>query len=136
MPSWLSCRSAVLARFSWTARSYGTGRASSLLGIGRDELVGPVLGHERLDLQAELVQGPLLELLQPEPLLGAGDLVAVHDVHQAFEGRRQLAHLGADDLQLGLPRGLGLLGGLPAADGGGQGVLDALQGGPGPRRTA
>src|SRR5690606_23944651 len=75
--------------------------------------------------------GPLLVLLQAEPLLGAGDLVAVDGVDQPLERRGQLADLGADDLQLRLAGGSSLLGGLPPADGGRQRVLDALQGRPG-----
>ncbi len=62
----------------------GLGRLRALLDLAGegDELVGAVLGDQAVGVQAELVERPLLELLDPHPLLGAGHLVAVDGVDQ------------------------------------------------------
>ena len=62
-------------------------RLGRLLALGhlageRHELVGAVVGDQRVGVEAELLERPLLELLDPHPLLGAGHLVAVDGVDQ------------------------------------------------------
>ena len=93
-PSWASARSAARSRFCCSSRSYGAGsRRSGSPSSGssaprrhrRDRLVGPVLGDQGVGVEAELLEGPLLQLLDAHPLLGAGHLVAVHGVDQLVE---------------------------------------------------
>ena len=54
--------------------------------------------------------GPLLQRLDPQPLLGAGDLVAVHAVGEPLQLAGQLAEPGAQGAQLGVPLGPRVLG--------------------------
>ena len=100
-PSWASARSAMRSRFCCSSRTYGVGSGStSRILVGqrgrrRHELVGTVVADERLEVEAELVERPLLELLHPHPLLGAQHLVAVHGVGQRRQLGLELAHLAA-----------------------------------------
>jgi hypothetical protein len=48
----------------------------------RHQLVRAVVGRSGPRIQPELFERALLELLDPHPLLGAGQLVAVHRVDQ------------------------------------------------------
>ena len=68
--------------------------------VDRDRLVGAVLGDQRVGVEAELLEGALLELLDPHLLLGAGHLVAVHGVDQLVVLAGQVAQPGANGEQL------------------------------------
>ena len=86
LPSIASARSAVRSRLVCSSRSYGAGSGARLAlghlaGEGH-ELVGAVVGDQRLLVEAELLERALGELLDPHPLLGAGHLVAVDGVDQ------------------------------------------------------
>ena len=85
-PSMDSARSAVRSRFCCSSRTNGVGSGVSspsgdLAGEGH-QLVGAVVGDQPVGIEPELLQRPLLELLDPHPLLGAGHLVAVDGVDQ------------------------------------------------------
>ena len=79
---------------------FGTslGRGVVLLALDgrrrRDQLIGTVVGDERLDVHPELLESPLSELLQAHALLGAGHFVAVNAVDQLIVGLGELADLG------------------------------------------
>ena len=110
---------------------------------GGDQLVRTVLGEQGLGVDAVLLQRPGLHRLDPQPLLGAGDLVAVHRAGQLLHLVGQLAqpaayggHLGVDGRARLLGRGTS--GG--RADEGtlepGQGVVGTLRDGSGDRELA
>ncbi len=67
------------------------------------ELVGAVVGDQRVGVEAELLERPLLELLDPHPLLGAGHLVAVDGVDQLVVLAAEVAQRGAHGQQLAAP---------------------------------
>ena len=71
--------------------------------------LGAVVGDEPVGLEAELLEGPLLELLDAHLLLGAGHLVAVDGVDQLVVLAGQVAQRGADGEQLLLAARAGLL---------------------------
>ena len=73
----------------------------------RDELVGPVLGDQGLDLEAELLERPRLQRLHPQPQLGAGHLVLVDGVGEPVELGAEVAQPGADVAQRLLAPGAG-----------------------------
>ncbi len=73
------------SRFSWTSRTNGAGsgmRVGVVVGSGHEghELVGTELLHQRLGVDAQLLDGLGLHGLDPQPLLGARHLVAVDGV--------------------------------------------------------
>ena len=87
----------------------GVGRrlaVGDLAGEGH-ELVGAVVGDQRVLVETELLQGPLGELLDAHALLGAGHLVAVHGVDQLVVLAGQVAQRGPDRQQLLLAVGRG-----------------------------
>ena len=79
-----------------------------------------VLGDEGLRVDAELLGSPRLERLDPQPLLGAGDLVAVDDVGQLLELGDELTPPRPHREHLALAHRAGLLGGLAFVRGGGE----------------
>ena len=87
----------------------------------------PVVGDQPVGVEAELVERPLLELLDPHPLLGAGHLVAVHGVDQLVEVAAQVAHLLARLAQLLLAPGPPLLDARAFGSGQGHGLLEPRQ---------
>ncbi len=66
----------------------------------RDEGLRTVVGDQPLGVEAELVEGALLELLDAHPLLGAGHLVAVHRADQLVVLAPEVAEGGAHGHQL------------------------------------
>ncbi len=78
-----------------------------LLRRGRHRGGRPVLGEQRGQVDAVLLGRADLQRLDPVPLLGAGDLVAVHLVGQPVQVRRRRADPGAHLEQLGLERAPG-----------------------------
>ena len=80
--------------------------AATCCGRRRHRRGRPVLGEQRGQVDAVLLGRAALQRLDPVPLLGAGDLVAVHLVGQPVEVRGRRAHAGADLEQLGLRREL------------------------------
>ena len=116
MPSRARSRSARAARFSCDGPVERAGlrrdnllaALARLLVLGhlqrarRRGLVGAVLSEQRLDLDAVLLDGAGLELLDPQPLLGAGDLVAMHRVGQPCQLLGELASAAAHGQQLAL----------------------------------
>ena len=110
LPSRARSRSARAARFSWVGRWNGPGcgattsspRSRGLLVLGHldraaggHRLVGAVLGDQRVDLDAVLLDRALLELLDAQPLLGPHHLVAVDGVGQPRQLLGQFAAAGA-----------------------------------------
>ncbi len=85
----------------------------------RSGLVGAVLGDQRLDLDAVLVDGTLLELFDAQPLLGAHHLIAVDGVGEPRQFLGQFAAAAPQAEQLPLAHDPVLLGGV--ALGGGRG---------------
>ena len=114
------------SRFCCSSRTYGVGVRLDLAGLvgqcgrRRHELVGTVVADERLEIEAELVERPLLELFHPHPVLGAQHLVAVHGVGQRHQLRLELAHLAAHLGEVVLTAGPGLLDRRTTLDRGGQ----------------
>ena len=62
----------------------------------RHQRLGSVVPHERVGVEAELLEGPLLQLLDPHPLLGPGHLVAVDRVDQLVVLAAEVAQPAAD----------------------------------------
>ena len=125
-PSAASRRSPLRSRFSWVSRTYAWRLAGLVAALGRwlgYRLVRPELLDERRGVDAELLDRPGLELLDPQPLLGARDLVAVDRVGQLAQLVLEDGDVAPQDAELRVARGPGLLG--PAAQGVG------LLGGPG-----
>ena len=112
-PSSRSARSAVRSRFCCSSRTYGAGSGcsspSSTSPLNGHQLVGAVVGDQPVGVQPELLERPLLELLDAHLLLGAGHLVAVHGVDQLVVLLAEVAQRGADVEQLLLAAGAGLL---------------------------
>ena len=94
------CAAASPAPRGRTASARASRSPSADLAGERDELVGAVVGDQRLGVEAELLERPLLELLDPHPLLGAGHLVAVHGVDQLVVLAAELAQPATDGEQL------------------------------------
>ena len=92
-------------------------RAVLVRGGRRDQLVGAVVGHQAVGVEAELLERALLELLDPHPLLGAGHLVAVHGVDQLVVLAGQVAQPGPDVEQVALASLPGLLDGAASLGG-------------------
>ena len=89
----------VRSRFSCSSRTKGAGSGCSASGSGARARrraargwSGPNSVDEHVGVDAELLDGLGLELLDAQPLLGAGDLVAVHGVGE-------LAQLGLQPAQ-------------------------------------
>ena len=135
-PSCASARSAVRSRLVCSSRSNGD-RLGRLLPLGDltgpfdqhrgDQLVGAVLRHQGLGVEPELLERPLLELLDPHLLLGAGHLVAVHAVDQLVEVAAEVAHPLAGLAQLLLAAGACLLDPGALGGGGGDRLLQARE---------
>ena len=91
LPSVASARSAARSRFCCSSRTNGTGSPSwvSPVGVRRRRTgtgrCGPKSATRASSVEPELLQRPLLELLEPHPLLGAGHLVAVDAADQLVE---------------------------------------------------
>ncbi len=81
-------------------------------GRGRHEDVGAVLLGERLGVDPEVLHRLGLERLDPQPLLGAGHLVAVDRRGERLELGLQLAGAGAQREELALAHRPRLLGGV------------------------
>ncbi len=103
LPSIARDRSAERSRLLCSSRSYGVGSGSaspSATSPQTARLVGAVVGHQGVLVEAELLQGPLGELLDAHPLLGADHLVAVDGVHQLVVLAGEVAQGGPDREQL------------------------------------
>ncbi len=87
--------------------------AAGLAGGHRYRPVRPVVGYELVRGQAQLLNAPQFEGLDPEALLGAGQLVAVHGVGEVrqFAGQRVVG--GAYFLQFEVQPVPALLRGVP-----------------------
>ena len=59
-------------------------------------MVGTVVTHQGVSVEAQLLEDALLELLDLHPLLGTGQLVAVHRVDELVEFAAEVAQSGPD----------------------------------------
>ena len=90
------------ARRGRTARARGSGasgvdrRRRGAAGDGGTSWSRAVLREQRLGVDAELLERLGLERLDPQPLLGAGDLVAVHGVGEPLQLGAELAASAAE----------------------------------------
>ena len=72
--------------------------------------MGAELLDQRRRVDAQLLDGPRLELLDAQPLLGSRHLVAVHGVGQLAQLVLEHGDVASQHAELGVTRGPGLLG--------------------------
>ena len=105
----------------------------SAAGVRRhgNRLVGAEVGQQVLGGHAQFLQGTGFECLDPQAVLRACKLIAVHRVGEPGQFRGRVGVGRADRGEFGVACGAGFLGAVPFPCSQGQGVLQMRQHGPG-----